>query len=159
MKRLVQHWYQWAVYVAGLLTVILICGNWTLLQQTLLASLVILHLHFYEEMGFPGGFPWIGMKIELHLADDDSRKWDLNQASSFFGNEWFAVVVYLLPLFLPQVHFLALAAIIFAFAEVAMHLFYFNWAMKVWYNPGLLTALLGLLPISVNYLWRVIPQG
>ncbi|WP_283205875.1 HXXEE domain-containing protein, partial [Streptococcus agalactiae] len=39
-----------------------------------------------------------------------------------------------------------------AFAELAMHLFFFNLSLKKWYNPGLLTTLVGLVPVSVYYL-------
>lgn len=158
-QYIIRHWYQIAVYVAGAYGLILALGQWNLTQRTLLASLMFIHLHFYEEMGFPGGFPWIGMTVELNMDSEDPRQWELTELSSFFGNGWFAVVVYLLPLLLPQLRFLTLASVVFAFAEVAMHLFYFNITMKVWYNPGLLTSVFGLLPLSVNYLARTIPTG
>lgn len=82
---------------------------------------------------------------------DDPRKWPLNNASAFWGNQWFAVAVYLLPLFLPQVKFLTLAVMIFGLIELIGHLIVFNVAIKTWYNPGVFTSLLGLAPLSIVY--------
>lgn len=88
----------------------------------------------------------------MKVIDSNPQNWPLNLVSSFFGNMWFAVLVYLLPLFLPNIRFLTLAAVIFAFIEAIGHLCVFNIAMKVWYNPGLITAVFGLTPVSVYYL-------
>lgn len=154
MKWIIRHWYELAVFVAGLVAVVLAVGQWNLLQTTILASLLVIHLHFYEEMGFPGGFPWVGINVELHIDERDSTRWTLNQLSSLWGNEWFAVLVYVLPLFMPQWHWLSLAAVIFAFAELAMHLVYFPLSLKMLYNPGFLTATFGLTPITIAYLVR-----
>lgn len=154
MKYYIHHWYQFAVFIAGLVALVITFGRWNLLQTTILGSLLLIHLHFYEEMGFPGGFPWIGMNVELGLAETDSRKWDLNQLSALWGNEWFALLVYVLPLFVLQWHWLSLAAVIFAFAELAMHFIFFSLKLRKIYNPGWLTAVLGLTPLSLNYLCR-----
>ncbi|MGN1183288.1 MAG: HXXEE domain-containing protein [Faecalibacillus sp.] len=67
------------------------------------------------------------------------------------GNWLFALLVYILPLFI-DIKFLTFAAAIFAFAEVLMHVFVFNIALRKFYNPGIITALFGLLPISLWYL-------
>ncbi len=61
--------------------------------RLLLAAISILFLHFFEEFGWPGGFPWMGVKV--------------------------------LPVILPGVRFFILAAMIFLFAEVLMHLIMF----------------------------------
>ncbi|HGK7178791.1 TPA: HXXEE domain-containing protein [Streptococcus agalactiae] len=98
------------------------------------------------------------MLVELKSVETDTSKWYLNHLSAFFGNQWFAVIVYLLPIFCPNIPFLTLAVMIFAFAELAMHLFFFNLSLKKWYNPGLLTTLVGLVPVSVYYLahdWKL----
>ncbi|WP_195999759.1 HXXEE domain-containing protein [Clostridium sp. 1001271B_151109_B4] len=152
MKKSIKSWYYISVYIASMFALILAVGEWTLREKTLLISLVFIFLHFFEEFGFPGGFPWIGMKVEKNINDTNPKNWPFNQIAAMFGNVWFAVVVYLLPLFLPKVRFLTLAVILFAFAEVLMHLIVFNIALKSWYNPGLFTSIFGLLPVSVFYL-------
>ncbi|HGC9185026.1 TPA: HXXEE domain-containing protein [Streptococcus agalactiae] len=46
----------------------------------------------------------------------------------------------------------------FCICRTSMHLFFFNLSLKKWYNPGLLTTLVGLVPVSVYYLahdWKL----
>ncbi|AKU01946.1 HXXEE domain-containing protein [Streptococcus agalactiae] len=158
MKALITKWYLFCPYLASLFALALFFGNWDLRVQSLLILGLFIQLHFFEEFGFPGGFPLIAMLVELKSVETDTSKWDLNHLSAFFGNQWFAVTVYLLPIFCPNIPFLTLAVMIFAFAELAMHLFFFNLSLKKWYNPGLLTTLVGLVPVSVCYLthdWKL----
>jgi len=157
-KRFFDTWYCISVYIAAAFALALALGDWDVREKMLLGSSFFIFLHFFEEFGFPGGFPYVGMEVELRINDTDARHWPLNQANAMFGNFCFAVLVYLLPLFLTNVRFLTLAAAIFAFAEVLMHLVVFNIALKTWYNPGLLTAVFGLLPISLLYFSRILGQ-
>lgn len=159
MTYFVRRWYQFAVFIAGGYALLLGLGNWTLQQRVLLMGLIGIHLHFFEEFGLPGGFAWGGLKIEMKKVDADVTKWPLNQLSSLFGNIWFALAVYLLPLFVPQWHWTVLAAVIFAYLEFVMHVFVFNLGLKTWYNPGTFTAVFGLTLVSTWYLWQVVPTG
>lgn len=157
MKRIINHWYDLAVYISAGITILLAIGSWSFEQKVLLLSLSLLHIHFFEEFGFPGGFLWGGLKVENGQVDPNVGKWQLNMLSAWWGNEWFAFAVYTLPLFLPQWHWLVLAAVIFAFAEVLMHAVVFNYGLRSWYNPGLISAILGLMPVSIWYLARTLP--
>lgn len=157
MERIVRHWYELVVYIAGVYVLILGIGKWSLQQTTLLLGLILIHLHFFEEFGFPGGFAWGGIKVEKGRVSDDVSVWPLNQLSALWGNEWFAILVYLLPLFIPQWHWLALAAIIFAYAELIMHWVIFNLGLHSWHNPGNFTALL-LSALAIWYLWQAVPM-
>ncbi|MBS9334619.1 HXXEE domain-containing protein [Fructobacillus sp. M1-13] len=152
-------WYDYMPYVAGLYALLLGCFDWTFQERILLMSLIVIHLHFFEEFGLPGGFAWGGIKVEMGKPDLDVTKWPLNQLSSVFGNLWFALSVYLLPLFTQNWHWTVLAAVIFAFAELIIHLFAFNIGLKSWYNAGLFTAVFGLAPISLTYLLYALPKG
>ena len=114
MRKLIQNWYQLAVYLAGGYALLLGLGSWTVQQRALLMGLILLHLHFFEEFGFPGGFAWLGIRVEMWAVPPVVADWPLNQLSAFFGNEWFALVVYLLPLLCPWWHWLVLAALVFA---------------------------------------------
>lgn len=154
-KTLIKNWYYISVFIAGFLAMILTIGSWGLREKMLLGSSVFIFLHFFEEFAFPGGFPYVGVKVELGMDNLDTKTWPLNQVNAMFGNFAFALLVYLLPLFLPQIPFLTLAAALFAFAEVLMHLAVFNLALKTWYNPGLFTAVFGLLPISLFYFQQI----
>lgn len=158
MNKLYKYWAYISVYIGAIFTLIAALGNWDIREMTLLISLTFIFLHFFEEFIFPGGFPWIGMKVELKITDTNPNNWPLNRANAMFGNWWFAVAVYFIPLFLPKVKWLTLAAVIFAFAEVLMHVIIFNFSLKKIYNPGLITALFGLFPISINYLITIWDQ-
>lgn len=151
-EKIVRNWYYLSVYAAGALMVIAGVGNWDLRVKMILISASILFLHFFEEFAFPGGFAQMGLKVELGITDPDARKWPLNNLNAMFGNWWYAVVVYLLPLVFPNVGFLNIAIPIFAFVESFGHLLVFNIAIKKIYNPGMITAVFGLLPVSVSYL-------
>lgn len=159
MKKSILHWYEYAVFIAGAITLILGIGNWNQQQTALLLGLIIIHLHFFEEFGLPGGFAWGGIKVEKGKVADDVATWPLNQLSSLWGNEWFAITVYLLPLFTPKWHWTVLAALVFAYAELLMHVVVFNIGLKSWYNPGTVTALFGLTVVSTWYLWTAVPTG
>lgn len=149
--KFLYNWYNISVYIAGLLAVVLAIGNWDSRQKMLLGAAAIIFLHFFEEFGFPGGFAPMGMKVEMHNTDPDPHHWSLNQLNSIVGNWYCAIVIFILPLFLPNVRFMTLAAAIFGLVEFFAHLFLFNIACKVWYNPGLATAVFGLMPISIWY--------
>ncbi|MEE8715442.1 MAG: HXXEE domain-containing protein [Coriobacteriales bacterium] len=159
MRWLTENWYKVSVFCAGACAVALALGDWDLRSRTILAATAVLFLHFFEEFGFPGGFPWVGLHVEMHIEGTDARQWPLNRLNAMFGNWWYAAVVYLLALVLPGVRFLTLAVALFAFLEVLMHVVVFNAALRTWYNPGLVTAAFGLMPISIAYLVRIAGAG
>lgn len=150
-RSFLYNWYNISVFIAGLLSVLLVIGDWDMRQKMLIGGGVIIFLHFFEEFGFPGGFAPMGLKVEMNNTDPDPHNWSLNQLNSLIENWYCAIVIYILPLFLPNVSFMTLAAAIFGIVEVLGHLFMFNIACKVFYNPGLATAVFGLAPISIWY--------
>ena len=76
----------------------------------------------------------------LGSNETDSQKWGVNNLNSLFGNWGFLLLVYILPLFVPNVRFLTLAVVLFAFLECFMHLILFNARLKQVYNPGMITG-------------------
>jgi len=50
----------------------------------MLVQFALINLHFFEEFGFPGGFPMLANKLELH--SDKPSHHPLNQATVAFGN-------------------------------------------------------------------------
>ena len=65
MKKLVNNWHHISVYLAGITAVLAVLFPISMVQKLLLASVSILFLHFYEEFGWPGGFPYMGVKVLL----------------------------------------------------------------------------------------------
>ncbi|MBQ3443139.1 MAG: HXXEE domain-containing protein [Selenomonadaceae bacterium] len=159
MKRLVNSWYNVSLGLAvvSALTAIFVAED--TVQKILWASIAILFLHFFEEFGFPGGFPWMGVKVLLGSKEKDSTKWNCNNLNSMFGNWGFLILVYGLPLIIRDVHFLLLAAMIFSLMELVMHLVLFNVKQKTIYNPGLITGVFGLAPLSIYYFVNVFDKS
>ena len=151
MKKMINIWHYVSVYLAGLTALIALFAPVNTVQKCLLASITILFLHFFEEFGYPGGFPLMGMKVMMNSDEMDYTKWDVNNLSSMFGNWGFLILLYVLPLILPNVRFLTLSAMMFLFAEVFMHLILFPVKLKTFYNAGQITAVLGLGFIGCYY--------
>lgn len=150
MKKIVNNWHWISVHLAGATALIAILVPMNEVTRLLLAAISILFLHFFEEFGWPGGFPWMGVKVLLGSDEMDSTKWDCNNLSSMFGNWGFLFMVYILPIIFPGVRFFTLAAMIFLFAEVLMHLIMFPIRLRTFYNAGLVTTI-GLGAIGCCY--------
>lgn len=155
MRKLINNWHYISVYFAGVSALVAILGTDNITQKLLLAAITMMFLHFFEEFGFPGGFPLMGMKVLMGSNEMDSSKWDCNNLSSMFGNWGFLFLLYFMALILPDVRFLTLSAMMFLFAEVLMHLLLFNLKLRSFYNPGFMTAIFGMGPIGVYYFTNV----
>lgn len=150
MKKLVNNWHNVSVFLAGATALVAILVPMGAVSRLLLAAIAVLFLHFFEEFGWPGGFPYMGMKVLMNSNEMDYTKWGVNNLSSMFGNWGFLLLVYVLPLFVPGVRFLTLAAFMFLFAEVVMHCVLFPVRLKSLYNAGLITTI-GLGAIGCCY--------
>ena len=82
----INNWYNWLVYFAGASTLVALFLVEDITAKLLWMSVSVLFLHFFEEFGFPGGFPWIGMKVLMNSNEMDSARWDCNNLRSMFGN-------------------------------------------------------------------------
>jgi hypothetical protein len=119
--------------------------NWAtmpFLQRMVGLFFVGLVMHLWEEGRFPGGFVEAITK-NLHFT----------ASSREFGEIITAAIVLIyafVPLFFPQVPFLALAAMMLGVMEVIMHIAMIRmFKMPHPYSPGLATAVVVLLPISL----------
>lgn len=158
MKKIVNNWHYISVFLAGAVTLVAILVPMADVTRLLLAANVVLLLHFFEEFGWPGGFPYMGMKVLMGSGEMDSSKWNVNNLSSMYGNWGFLLLVYVLPLCLPGVRFLTLAAFMFLFAEVLMHCVLFPIRLCTLYNAGLVTSL-GAGAIACCYFFGVVFDG
>lgn len=150
MSKAINNWHYISVYLAGLTALIAFFAPIDPTQKCLLASVTVLFLHFFEEFGYPGGFPLVGMRVMMRSNEPDSTKWNCNNLNSMFGNWGFLILLYVLPLLLPSVLFLTLSAMMFLFAEVFMHWIIFPIRLRALYNAGMLTAS-GLGAIGYHY--------
>ena len=155
MKKLINNWHYVSVYLAGISALAAILGTDDITERLLLAAITMMFLHFFEEFGFPGGFPLMGMKVMMDSKEMNSSKLDCNNLSSMFGNWGFLFLLFFMALILPDVRFLTLSAMMFLFAEVFMHLLLFNVKLRSFYNPGFMTAIFGMSPIGIYYFMNV----
>ena len=135
MKSFVNNWATISLILAVIVALIINFASFNFTQNILLALIVCLLLHFYEEFGFPGGFPYVGMKVLMNSKEKNPARWGANNLNSLFGNWGFLFLVYVLPLMIPSIRFLTLAAILFSFLEFFMHAILFNRKLKTFYNP------------------------
>lgn len=96
----------------------------------------------------------MGVKVLLGKAETDSTKWNCNNLNSMLSNWASLVLIYLLPLFIPEAKFLTIGAIVLSIGEILMHLVLFNVKLKTFYNPGLITGLFGIGTVVIVYLIR-----
>jgi len=119
--------------------------NWSampILQRMVSLFFCALVLHLWEEGKFPGGFADL-MTSKLNLPEGDTHFGELVTSA-------YVLVLAFLPLFFPNVTWLALAPIMLGFLEAIMHVAairMFN--LPRFYSPGLVTALVAMLPVSI----------
>ena len=154
MKKIINNWYTVSIGLAVIFVCLVFMGDWDARETYLLISAAFLSLHFFEEFGFPGGFPFMGVKVLLGRSETDSTKWNCNNLNTMLSNWASLVLIYLLPMFLPGVRFLTIGAIVLSIGEIIMHLLLFNVRLKTFYNPGLITGLFGIGITVIVYLVR-----
>jgi hypothetical protein len=129
----------------GICVAIYVAMNWSampVLQRTGGLFFVAIIMHVWEEFRFPGGFAeMITSRLNFVLAD-------MNSAKSIVV----AYVLYLAfaPLFFPNIAWLAMPAMLLGILEAIAHLAMIKmFRLKRFYSPGLATAAVVLLPISI----------
>jgi hypothetical protein len=113
---------------------------------------IAISLHEWEEMRFPGGFvDLVTSSLGLDLKNPGAAKLVLFAAE---------MVVSFVPLFFPQVMWLCLAPLVLGYVETLAHLLATRMnARQRFYSPGLVTAVLVMLPISVFGTWHLASHG
>lgn len=154
-----KHWFD----VGGGLAFVLSCWLYlhhtelSLLQLLLGGSLVALLLHQLEEYRWPGYFP--GMLNATVYRSSIPDRYPLNTNTALVINVLLGWLTYALAaLFAQQLPWLGIATVLVSFGNVLAHAFFFNLKGRTWYNPGLASALLLFLPITVGYVHLVVTQ-
>ena len=155
MNFIRNHWYQiMLVAFAGMaFTVLFMEQDMTLLQKLLLASLMALSLHQFEEYELPGGGPIVINRVF----------WGEKERYLNYPGNWNSIMIvnlsayifYILALCLPNMIWLGLGTMLFNLFQVLGHCFEMNIKGKTWYNPGMVTSIILFLPISIAYIVQV----
>ncbi|MFJ4017322.1 HXXEE domain-containing protein [Microbacterium sp. NPDC090014] len=111
-------------------------------RATGLMSLAVV-LHLWEEGRFPGGF-----------TDLIANKLNFTAKSRHFGEivtGILVIVVLFIPFFFPQIVFMQVAALYLGFLEAFAHVAAIGiFRLKKPYSPGMLTAVVLMLPIAIT---------
>src|SRR5919206_3450125 len=122
------------------------------LQRLLLLNFIVVLVHQFEEYSWPGGFPAVANLVMLTGPLVRYFR-PLNQLSSMAANVLFAYIVYLIPVFFPDVIWLGLAPVLMgAVLQVIGHAIYVNIRIRSLWSPGVATAVFGWLPLGVIYI-------
>ncbi|EKN4012784.1 TPA: HXXEE domain-containing protein [Klebsiella pneumoniae] len=125
-------------------------ANWQVMPftQRMLGLFVFgITLHLWEEGRFPGGFTEM-IAEKLNFKADDIH----------FGQiitSCYVVFIVFVPLFFPHVLFLAIAPMLLGLLEPVAHLLAIRMSSTRYYSPGLVTAVVVLMPISLYTLHHI----
>lgn len=155
MRFVLRHFYN----ISFLIGIITIAGTFvfwkdlSFLQGLALLNFAVINFHFFEEFGFPGGFPMFCNTMFGYKNSPKPDRFPLNQMSALVTNWGTAIVLYLPPIFFPNAIWFGLAPILFGgVAQLLVHGVVNNRMLKRFYNAGLAVVLFGHLPIAVLYI-------
>ena len=160
MKFWRRNWY----YIGGILFVTLsfFMGFWGSLfshiQVIMIYSFMAMLVHQFEEYGWPGGFPSIVNIIQFKETQNPDR-YPFNQNLCFVDNVFTTYTFYIVPIFFPNLIWLALAQTLAALIQLPAHGIFMNRTLKGFYNPGLASAVFLQLPLAIYMIWYVSTNG
>lgn len=123
------------------------------IQIILMASLMALLIHQFEEYVMPGGAPVI-INVATFHETEHFLKYPGNMHSSMLVNT-IAHVVYIVAIFCPDMIWLGLATMFFNLFQFVGHGIQMNKALKTWYNPGLASVIFLFIPIASYYIYYI----
>lgn len=158
MTFLRQHWYDMGLILAVPSAIYVVVVRPPLVSQLLWLNLIFLLFHQFEEYRLPGTFP--GMMNSVMFSSSQPDRYPLNSQSAFVINVGVGWSVYLASALFGEWHiWIGIAAVLVSVGNVIAHAFLFNFRGSTLYNPGMATAVLLFLPISVAFLLVVISGG
>ncbi len=158
MNFLRNHWYDIGLVLAFSVGLFLFINQPGGLSALLWLSLVSLWLHQFEEYRYPGYFP--GMINSVLFASKQPDRFPLNTNTSLIVNVVIGWSFYFLAaVFADKVLWLGIATILVSLGNFVAHTFLFNIKGKTFYNPGMVTAVILFLPLSLYFFYYIIAQG
>lgn len=155
-------WQRYWYYIGGVIFVLLAfwmglwgCASLGYVQVLLVFSWMGMLVHQFEEYAWPGGFPLISNMVvfnEIHHPD----RYILNQRQCFISNAVLCYACYIVPIFFPQLIWLAAAQIFQGLWQIPAHGVALNLRLKSVYNPGLFASVFLQLPVAVAFIWYVL---
>ncbi|MEO8955132.1 MAG: HXXEE domain-containing protein [Ktedonobacteraceae bacterium] len=155
MNYLRRHWFDVGLMLAMATGAYLLVIHPIGLTLLLWLSLITLFLHQWEEYRFPGYFP--GMMNSVMFSSRQPDRYPLNAHTSLTINVLVGWLFYFLAaVFNEKAVCLGIATLLVSVGNIIAHTFLFNIKGKTVYNPGMVTAIVFFLPLSVYFFSWVI---
>ncbi len=148
------HWFDLGIIFALVIGLFLFTGTVTQISFILWLSFITLFIHQFEEYRYPGYFP--GMMNIVMFASNKPDRYPLNPNISLIinvGIGWF--FYFIAALYAESFIWLGIATILVSVGNFFAHTFLFNIKGKTVYNPGMATALILFLPLSLYFFYFV----
>jgi hypothetical protein len=147
-----QRWCQVGLILAGIVLCVVAVERQQLggVRILLCVSLITLFIHQFEEYRLPGYFPRM---INTTLFDSrEPERFPLNANTALIINVLLGWSLYVLAIaFADKALWLATATIVVSAGNVVAHLVLFNVKGKTRYNPGMASAALLFVPMTIGY--------
>ncbi|MEK5239220.1 HXXEE domain-containing protein [Paenibacillus sp. FSL L8-0470] len=155
MNILRKYWPDLGMLVAAVTAIGIVINHRSMseLNMILWLSFIAILVHQFEEYRWPGYFG--GLFNIVIFKSEQPEHYPLNPQSAMIINLVIAYVFYLLPVFFPNIIWLALAPIFMGFFQFIWHGIFANIKAKTWYNPGLFAVLVFHFPIGGWYLYYI----
>jgi len=128
------------------------------IQVIMVFSFMAMLIHQVEEYGWPGGFPSITNIIHFRETEIPER-YPFNPNLCFFDNVFTTYTFYIVPIFFPNLIWLALAQTLAALLQLPAHGIFMNLRLKSIYNPGFGSTFFLQLPLGIYMIYYVSTNG
>lgn len=158
MNFMRRHWFDVGLALALLVGGFVVVNRISGLGLLLWLNLIALFLHQAEEYRYPGYFP--GMMNTVMFASKQPDRYPLNTNTALIVNVVVGWLFYFLAALLNEkALWLGIATMLVSVGNFIAHTLLFNSKGKSRYNPGMLTAIVLFLPLTVAFFYRVIQGG
>ena len=152
------HWFDIGIFFSVPIFIFITFTKQTELTILLWLSLITLFIHQFEEYRYPGYFP--GMINVAMFKSSTPDRYPFNTNTAFIVNTtvgWFFFS--LAAVFADSLIWLGIATILVSVGNVIAHAFLLNIKGKTKYNPGMATALILYLPLTLYYFDNLITKN
>lgn len=162
MRFLRDHWYDIGLLPAAI-AVAYLAFNWGgmgVLQKLALFNLIVIFWHQFEEYRLPGGEPAITNLASQPKDVSKADRYPLNQNNAMVINVVAAYVSYLLPVFFPNILWLAFMPVVFGMSQIIIHVV--KTPRQIGnhvYSPGAGAVVFGHWPVGICWFYYVIANG
>ena len=149
-------WASTAIAIAVAIHIVRSWKEWNWLTRLVAIFSIWIVPHVWEEWVFPGGFHYMYNTLSGSAAPDRYPMSELTDMLTNFGLLVVAVAVFLK---WGERPFFAIAAMLFCALEVLAHTVSIKFSLDAfgkigqtaWYDPGLVTTLIGYLPLLIGF--------